>query len=631
MVFDHVISILDCCHSGSASTWANSRPLASTDIEREIRVVNESRCILAACRPEQGAYGNSNRGVFTTRLTNALMGDAANWEGQVTLMSLFDCVAKAMPQGSQTPVFKGDVAGTVVIGSGFPKRLGPPVAKAEMTRIVAKAQAMIDRYHNLERRELSDWETRLSGGSRRCSKDLEPLIHWFESTEKSKPQIKANEDWKKLRARLLVFQQHLSDLTVGEETRFGKIVTEIGWGAFGRVWEIQPDEESRKALKVFHGNEIHDQTKVSRFENGYNSMRKLDHPRVVEVFEISKAPFGFLMQFVDGGNLRDAYIPRDGNAELIVRLMLDICETVQHAHSKGVLHRDIKPENIIIKMGERGELIPYLTDFDLAYHETNRTMTTTAGNAVGGVVNYAAPEQMYAPQTVAARNVTVDVYSLAQLMFFLIVGEDPTAADPSQNILKLTRVLSEWIDDRASSPILEAYQKASLKDPGERPQTVTEFAASFRTAEAFIQLASESEDVPESDFWRRVGNAYAGLNNYEADSRSMRAKSVSGQVEVNGRFRHVSSRGIAEAELEFSLTQNILLTSFKSSKKARERLNVRLDKILAARFGHTVRRHHGHKGVYQVFVSASGLRMHITSVTKVCEVIAACVDGIERG
>ncbi|NEE21531.1 hypothetical protein G3M58_85600, partial [Streptomyces sp. SID7499] len=82
-----------------------------------------------------------------------------------------------------------------------------------------------------------------------------------------------------------------------------------------------------------------------------------------------------------------------------------------------------KPENIIISYGTDGNLEPYLTDFDLAYHETNRTMTANFG--VGGVLNYAAPEQLYEPNAKTARSETVDVFSLGQLMFFLITGRDP--------------------------------------------------------------------------------------------------------------------------------------------------------------------------------------------------------------
>ncbi|RRR96483.1 protein kinase domain-containing protein [Glycomyces terrestris] len=573
LVFDHVVSILDCCHAGSAFTWTNSRPLSPSDIEREIQAVNESRCVLAACRPEELALEENSRGVFTTRLIDALLGDAVNWDGDVTLMGVYEYIAAALPKGAQTPVFKGDVAGTVILGRGFEPRQGRPIEKSELAKIIAKAQRLVDHYHNLEFTELTDRGTRLAGGSKRCASELEAVANWFEDTERSSPDIRSHSDWSELNDRLLVFRKHLSDISVGEDNRFGKVKFKIGDGAFGNVWAVENGTGQLKALKIFHGNELHLGVKVRRFSNGYASMRKLDHPRIVQVYEMTKAPFGFLMQYIPGDNLRRAYIEKEGNAEIVLRLMIEICETVQYAHSQGVLHRDIKPENIILERDSEGSLTPYLTDFDLAYHETNRTMTMTAGEGVGGVLNYAAPEQLYAHNTSAARSMTVDVYSLAQLMFFLIVGEDPSPASPARNIQKLTHTLTNWVDDRASEPLLEMYEQASSKEPSERPQTVTDFLTPLRKAEMFIQLASDSEDVPEDDFWRRVGHAYAGLGKYEADTDKMWTTNMSKQVEVIGRFKHVSTRGIAEVELEFSMTQNMLVPSFKTGKKAREQIN----------------------------------------------------------
>jgi hypothetical protein len=472
LVFDHVVSILDCCHSGSAFTWTNSRPLAPSDVEREVKAVNESRCVLAACRPEEEALEDDDRGVFTDRLTDALLGDAVNWDGDVTLMGIYECVARAMPEGEQTPVFKGDVAGTVVIGRGFEPRQGRPIEKNEMAKIIAKAQALIDSYYNLEFSELTDRGTRLSRGAKRCARELESVVKWFDDTERTNSQITSNRDWKEFNGRLLDFRKHLADMSIGEETRFGKIMYRIGDGGFGNVWAVKNEEGQLKALKVFHGGELGDELKVQRFANGYNSMRKLDHPHIVQVFEMTQAPFGFLMAFIQGDNLRKAYIERDGNAEVILRLMIEICETVQHAHALGVLHRDIKPENIIVERDADGNLTPYLTDFDLAYHETNRTMTTVGGDGVGGVIFYAAPEQMYAPNTSAARNATVDVYSLAQLMYFLIVHENPTpestATSGSSSTTRIAVAGGSLMPSRVAMPAPAIRPLPSVRTPGGR-------------------------------------------------------------------------------------------------------------------------------------------------------------------
>ncbi|MBB4983401.1 MULTISPECIES: protein kinase domain-containing protein [Streptomyces] len=625
--FDHVVSILDCCHSGSAFTWSNSRPLSPADVEREVRAVNESRCVLAACRPEEGAQEVNGRGVFTDMLTDALLGAAVNWDGDVTLMSIYEYVANAMPEEIQTPVFKGDVAGTVVIGRGFEPRQGRQIDKSELNQVLSKAQNLIDQYYYLQLAELTERTVRLSGGAKRCATELERVVEWFEETEHDLPDVRRHPDWDDLTRRLREFRKHLSEVSVGEETRFGKIIRHIGHGGYGHVWEAENEQGERFAVKLFHGNELDDAVKVQRFGNGYRNMRDLHHPRIVRVHKITAAPYGFSMDSIQGDNMRKFYIERNGNAEAIVRLMIDICETVQHAHAQKVRHRDIKPENIIISYGTDGHLEPYLTDFDLAYHETNRTMTANFG--VGGVLSYAAPEQLYEPNAKTARSETVDVFSLAQLMFFLITGRDPNPENFTKNHETLAHELSNWVDDRASEQLLELYKSATAKVPAERPQTVIDFVSPLRSAEAIIQVASGSDDVPEEDLCRRVGQLYVGMGKYEAGDGQVRMPSQSGQVEIVARVKSLGAAKTAVVEIECSVNGNIPVGSFKSGKSARETINNRLDKMLAKRHGHTVQRHPGSKGAYQVFVTIPDVKFDVSGVTRVCDIIGTTVSGIE--
>ncbi|SEE89150.1 caspase family protein [Streptomyces sp. Ag109_O5-10] len=623
--FDHVVTILDCCHSGSAYSWSNSRPLQAGDIEREVPTVNESRCILAACRPEESAEERRGHGVFTDALTSALLGDAVNWNGEVTLLGVFEHISASLSTELQTPVFKGDIAGTVVLGSGFDRREGPPIDKSELAQNLAKAHHLVDQYHYLQLTELSERNVRLQQGARKCSIKLEPVVHWFEETEKALPDLKRHADWTNLVARVREFRKNLADISVGELTRFGRVVRHLGHGGYGHVWELEDDGGARYAMKIFHGNELDDEVKVRRFANGYNNMRKLEHPYIVRVHEMLAAPYGFLMDSIAGDNLRKAYIDRN-DPESVLQLMIDICETVQHAHSQQVRHRDIKPENIIAAYSDRGRLVPYLTDFDLAYHETNRTVTTNIG--VGGVINYAAPEQLFEPNARTARSETVDVFSLAQLMFFVITGRDPSGENFAKNLEILTHDLGSWVDDRAAKTLIELYRSSTSKQPSERPQTVVDFVSELRHAESVIQVASGTDKIMEEDFCRRVGQLYAGLNNYSATEGECRMNSRSGQVEIVVRFKNVSSKGEASLELECSVTDKLPVPSLKSGRSARESINIRLDKIVARLPG--VRRHAGNKGAYQVYLSVDDVTLDVAGVAWVADVIAKAVAGIEQ-
>jgi serine/threonine protein kinase len=570
--FRHVISILDCCHSGSAFTWTNSRPLRAGDVERAIPAVNESRCILAACRPEGRAKEIKKRGVFTNAVTDALLGAAVNWAGDVTLLAIADYVAGSLPPKLQTPVFKGDVAGTVVLGSGFPAPKGPPIATSELTRTLAKAHHLVDDYHYLQLGELSERVVRLRNGSQRCSSKLESLVLWFEETEKALPDLRRNSDWEVLGIRVRDFRKNIAAVSVGESTRYGRIVRRIGQGGYGSVWELQAEDGKAYALKLFHGNELDEDVKVRRFVNGYHNMKKLDHPRIVRVREMLMAPFGFLMDYIPGDNLSHAHIDRR-DSEGVLRLLIDIGGTIRYAHSQGVRHRDIKPDNIIVGYDTEGRQVPYLTDFDLAYHETNRTVTGNA--AVGGVISYAAPEQLHTPNGKGARSETVDVFSLAQLMFFVITGQPPSGEDFVRNAVLIRQESRLWFDNPVADELTRLYQRATAKDPEERwPRDVAAFTAVLEHAE-LLCLPSATWTSGEEILYHRIARGYAGSNRYTVAPDGCRLQSSSGHLDVTVRLLSVDALGRGLLEIECSVAVGSTMGGLVTAKQ-RQTVDARL-------------------------------------------------------
>lgn len=621
--YQHVIAILDCCHSGGATTWVNARPLVAADIDRDLVSVNASRCVLAACRPEESSHEADGAGYFTTALLAGMSGDAVDYSGNVTLFGLHDYVAQAIPSDIQVPVFKGDVAGTVVVGSGFPKRVGAPIPDVDKQTVLSKGHALLDGYVQTELREYHDQARRRRGGSSTCATALQSIFIWFEETQSAMKQLVAEPAWVEMKRRLSDHRRNLAELSVGEQTRFGEIKRLIGGGGYGHVWEIE-DGSRRVAYKVYHGNELQDRVKVQRFKNGFDNMRQLEHPRIVRVHELTMAPLGFTMDAIPGFNLRDLYLDRD-DARVALRLIVEIAETVAHAHDRGVLHRDIKPENIVTVLGEDGVPVPYLTDFDLAYHETNRTVTTNLG--VGGVINYAAPEQLYDPHAGAAREATVDVYSLAQLLFYVMTGADPAGDDRTGNIETLRALLRDWVEDRAARIILDTYTSATQKSPGDRPQTVRELISELSKAEAYALEASGNGDVTEEDFCRRVATMYAGFDRFEAGDFRASFMSVSEGVAVEVRTRGVARGDRVDIEVELNVRGKLPVPSFKSGTDARAAVNARLDKMLN-RFG--AKRRPGNSGQYQVFVEASQIGLNVEGVSKVTDLIRAAIGGIEQ-
>lgn len=334
------------------------------------------------------------------------------------------------------------------------------------------------------------------------------------------------------------------------------------------------------------------------------------------------------MDYIPGGNLRSAYIDRD-DPGVILRILREVAETVRHAHSRGVRHRDIKPENIIVAFDDEGGLIPYLTDFDLAYHETNRTMTGFGG--VGGVLNYAAPEQMFEPNTDQARAPTVDIFSLAHLMFFVIVGRDPLPEARNSNLDALRKTLNRWVDGTVASPILELFSGCTERDPSDRPQDVVEFLSYLGRADAIWQGSIGQDDVSQEVFCQRLGHLYAGIGNYHlSGADEVRMASLSGQVAIVVRLRDVGRHKgeiVGQFEVEMSVAGNLSIPSMSTGKDARNSLNARLDKILS-RFPHASRRA-GSTGAFQTYIMLRNLPLNLKGLTIASDVLEAGVAGIE--
>lgn len=625
--YSHVAAILDACHSGFGITWVGSRPIQPADLTREIRTVNESRCLLAACRPEGTAGETLSGGVFTQSMVDGLLGDAVDFEGQIHLLGLYQYVSKALSGTDQTPVFRGDISGTVVLGSGFPPRVGAPIKNPEISRITAKAHGLLDNYYHLQLRELADAEHRIARGALKCETELVGVHAWFAETVKESPEIARNPEWNALTQRLLDYRQVLASVHAGQATHFGKVVRHLGSGGFGHVWAVEDAQGRSAAVKIFNGNDLDDPIKISRFINGYRSMQRLSHPRIVRVREIIDVPLSFSMDLIDGEDLTDAYLDRS-DAPSVLRLIREIAETVEHAHLKDVLHRDIKPGNIIIAYDEGGVPVPYLTDFDLAYHQTQKTMTVV-GKAVGGVLEYAAPEQLHQPNAAAARAVTVDIYSLAQLIYYIITGESPGSDRAPENLKRLRQKLNDWADDRAGAAVLEIYERCTQRDPAQRLQSVRDIIALITEAETFAAAASGTDRVDEDDFCRRVGHIYAGIGAFESSKSSAEMTSLSGEVHITVRVVGASpSADQVSVEVEFNALGSAPMGNAKSGLAGRERLNQRLDRALKRSFPQA-RRHPGNRGAFQTFVNLEHVPLSLGGVLSVSNMLGTVVGAIE--
>jgi predicted Ser/Thr protein kinase len=243
-----------------------------------------------------------------------------------------------------------------------------------------------------------------------------------------------------------------------------EILELVGRGGMGVVYKARQKRLDRLvALKILSPRIGHDPAFAQRFAREARAMAILSHPHIVAVYDFGQtvaalAPsasrageggplFYFLMEFIDGVNLRrllDAgkVVPQEALA-----IVPQICDALQFAHDHGIVHRDIKPENILLD--KHGQV--KIADFGLAklIGQQAPDLTLTDVGQVMGTPHYMAPEQTERPQDVDHR---ADIYSLGVVFYQMLTGELPLGrfAPPSKKV---------QIDVRLDEVVLRALEK----------------------------------------------------------------------------------------------------------------------------------------------------------------------------
>ncbi|MEK6700906.1 MAG: serine/threonine-protein kinase [Planctomycetota bacterium] len=206
-----------------------------------------------------------------------------------------------------------------------------------------------------------------------------------------------------------------------------EILSPIGQGGMGAVYKARQISLDRVvALKILPPEVAYDPAFSERFSREGKAMARLNHPNVVGVFDSGRVttPMGelyfFVMEFVDGPNLRGLMVGGHIKPTQAVEIVGQICEALHYAHDEGLVHRDIKPENVLIDQRLRIKV----ADFGLAKIMTRQQGSTilTRADGIMGTPQYMAPEQVETPLQVDAR---ADIYSVGVLLYEMLTGGLP--------------------------------------------------------------------------------------------------------------------------------------------------------------------------------------------------------------
>jgi eukaryotic-like serine/threonine-protein kinase len=189
----------------------------------------------------------------------------------------------------------------------------------------------------------------------------------------------------------------------------------IGSGGFGVVYEAWDGRLERPvAVKAIESPGEANRRVLREAQ----AAARLNHPGIVTLYELGEEDGNALLvtELVEGDTL--ARLVREGELSdrEIGEIGADLCEALDHAHSRGVVHRDIKPQNVQVTEGEpRAKLM----DFGVARLADGASLT--APGDVVGTLAYMSPEQAEG----RAAGPEADVYSLALTLYESWSGEHP--------------------------------------------------------------------------------------------------------------------------------------------------------------------------------------------------------------
>jgi WD40 repeat protein len=237
-----------------------------------------------------------------------------------------------------------------------------------------------------------------------------------------------------------------------------QILQELGRGGMGVVYKAHQKNLNRPvALKMILSGEHAGPTERERFRREAEAVAALQHPNIVQIFEVGEAsghPY-LVLEFVDGGSLAERLAGDPWPARDAAELVELLARAVHYAHEHGIVHRDLKPGNVLLARDRRPEagggktpsgsgattvaslLAPKITDFGLAKRlDGSDADKATKTGAVVGTPGYIAPEQASGKGSEVGP--AADVYALGAILYECLTGRPPFRGEtPLDTVLQV--------------------------------------------------------------------------------------------------------------------------------------------------------------------------------------------------
>jgi serine/threonine-protein kinase len=258
-----------------------------------------------------------------------------------------------------------------------------------------------------------------------------------------------------------------------------EILEELGRGGMATVYRARQRSMGREvAVKVLPEQFLHDANFLTRFNTEARVIASLEHRSILPVYDFGEAggtPY-IVMRLMPHGSLRARLHSGPLPPAEVARLVTQVAEALDYAHTRGVIHRDLKPDNVLLDAQGHA----YLSDFGIA--KVLEASAQTSGARLIGTPNYMAPEQAQGARPSPA----TDIYALGAMAFEMLTGQPPFQAD--EFLAVLYKHVNEPVPRlRALNAALPAglqavLERALAKDPAARYPTARALAADLEQA-----------------------------------------------------------------------------------------------------------------------------------------------------
>lgn len=335
-----------------------------------------------------------------------------------------------------------------------------------------------------------------------------------------------------------------------------EFLDEIGRGGMGVLYKARKlADGSEVAIKLLISDASTNDLMRNRFLVEARAASSMSHPNIIRIHEYEVSEHGLpyiVMDYLRGVSLQE--VLKDAgrlDVERALRIFVDACDALGHAHRRQIVHRDIKPSNIMMQKNEDGHDVPVIVDFGIAkiFAQPGQTsLKLTQTGEIFGSALYMSPEQCMG-QKVDARS---DVYSFGCVMYECLTGEPPFSGD---NFLS---VIFQHVNDDPEpfhrSDCTEELEsivfKAMAKRPYDRFQSMTELRDALERA---LEIEFACYGHSDEEFEAIEAKAIDGDANAQFELALFYRDGVYGEQNLERAFQwclKAAEQGLPEAQSE---------------------------------------------------------------------------------